>query len=233
MDIGSINRSLKLEFGVIVNTPKDFLMNKNGYQTVSKFSYDGRNYIKLRPSPFILLKIKSEKNEGWNINNSISFNSRARFEFLKHLKKFLMNFSDPDLFYYTNNHTKLEVNPAYRQKCSFTMSNSSNKTIRMEPAVISPNNENADIFYEGAILYINGYDNYAYLTYAELEYMYNEIREINMRSLSLLLLAQVDLEKDEDYKEIKISNNITKVEEPELSSGSLVTVNSTSTIPKI
>lgn len=233
LELGNINKSLSLSFGVIVNTPNDLLPNFGYQQTISAYEYGGKNYIKIKPSSYMLLKIKEEKNEGWSINNSISLNPKARFDFLFFMRKFLMSFRDPDLFYYTDNHTKLVVNPECRQKYSFVLFNGSNKSLRMEPAVISPNNENEDIFYEGAILYINGYDNFVYLTYAEAEYLYNEIKETNMKLLSLMLLKFVpQAQISGNYEEVKVTKNDLDNEETK-DSGSLVTIKKTENIPDI
>jgi len=241
-DLGSINHTIGMEFIILVNTPSENPMFQNNnawkYQkTFQHFTLNGTEYLKIRPSAYISIDFRRHKKDTdvWDSNDGFNLNHRNRFFMIWQLKNFIKKFREiKDLFVYTDStHRKLELNLRHKDECTFTMRLSNNKIIRMEPAVIESTGDNEIIYYEGAILYINGINNYAYLTNAEIEYLIYRLEELNMETMTTTLLTIAELHKDMDYGTISVKHNPNEPENTELSRGSIVKIEHTETIPNI
>jgi hypothetical protein len=57
IEIGKINKMMKLKFGLIVK-PDDTVKYKDA-NVVSKFNYGGNDYLRINPSPYIIIDISS------------------------------------------------------------------------------------------------------------------------------------------------------------------------------
>lgn len=226
MEIGKVNKIMLLKFGIILKP--DVPKNQYNYlQVESKFNYMGNEYYKLKPNPFVTIDISkgADKKEGWSINQSVNFNRIKLFEFLKKLREFIYKYKQyKNLYYYENNELKLN-----RQIASDLMIDiiSSNKHIRMYPCVVPGGEDDENVFYEGAIFAINTLDNYCYLTYDEMEYLYYELSHIDMNLLSINIIQLIkQSESTDSLEEIKIPQHVTTQDEEEeeetIDSGRLV-----------
>jgi hypothetical protein len=123
--------------------------------------------------------------DGWNINQSVTLSKRYLFMFIQALNQLIQNYrEEKNLFYYRNN--ELVVNIALAEKLQLTVPTAT-KTIRMQPCVVLDEESNTE--YEGSIFYINTMDNFAYLTFSEMEYLLWELTHIDLPSLSLQMIA--------------------------------------------
>lgn len=233
VEISKINSMMKIKFGIIIDSVEDkkYPNNQNN-KLISKFNYNGNEYLRINPHPFIVIDISSmSKNEGWNSNMSASLNRMGQFKFIQSLKKFIYNFSNyKNLFYYENN--KLVVNQSLVNEVSINIPTNS-KVIRLQPCVV-PDEENQETVYEGAIFFINNMQNYAYLTYDELTYLLWEIEKIDMSILSLQILNIVRLYHGEKSSKITIPPSTEKpVDVEKITPGRITFVHPGERIPNI
>ena len=73
IEITKINSMMKIKFGIIISSDEDkkYLGNQSN-KLISKFNYNGNDYLRINPHPFIVIDISSmSKNEGWNANMSV------------------------------------------------------------------------------------------------------------------------------------------------------------------
>lgn len=232
IEIAKINKGLKIKFGIIIYSESE---NKQIYsKLVSKFNYLGNDFLKVNPKPFITLDISSNttKSEGWSSNQFVNLNKQSLFLFNRALYKLIQEFKEiRELFYYKNN--KLCVNNKEAERITKDII-SNNKHIRLQPCVV-PSDENNEKFYEGCVLCINTYDNFVYITYSEMEYLYYELSHVDMINLSLSMIQMAKIYKDEEVEQIH-AKPITKIEEPEeneISSRPYVKIEDSDTIPNI
>lgn len=212
LDVGRVNKVMRIKFGLIVRSDPN--PKHNFFQVESKFKYMGNDYYKLSPNPFITLDISKggEKNEQWNVNQIVNFNRIKVFEFLKKLKQFLYQYRQyKNLYYYENQVLKINQTVA---KNLFLDLVTTSKHIRMIPCVVP--GEQEEEYYEGSIFAVNSMDNFCYLTYDEMEYLYYELSHINMNEMSILLMRMVyDMEKNEKIEEKEITQRVTTKQEEE------------------
>ena len=179
IEIGRINKMMKLKFGLIVRPDESSVFKTQ--PLVSKFSFGGNDYIRLNPNPYIVLDISSSyttKGESWSTNQTVTLNKYYLFRFLQALKKFINDFqTHKNLFYYQNQ--ELVVNNVISDTISISIPTSGSKTIMMKPCVVPDEESSTGNVYEGAIFYINNMENFAYLTYTEMEYLYYELSKGN------------------------------------------------------
>lgn len=179
--------SIKLKFGLIIHGDND---TKYNTKLVSKFNYLGSDYLRLNPKPFITIDI-SNKDEVWTANSMVNLNKISLYFLIKALSKLIKEYKEiKDLYYYQNGQLVLNHEAASSIYKDITANN--NKRIRLVPAVI-PDDNNSEKFYEGCILCINSYDNFAYISFSEMEYLLYELTHIDMNSLSLQLINTVSL----------------------------------------
>lgn len=233
IEITKINSIMKIKFGIIINSDEDkkYIGNQSN-KLISKFNYNGNDYLRINPHPFIVIDISStSKNEGWNANMSVSLNRMGQYKFVHSLKNFISNFSNyKNLFYYDND--KLVVNQSVVNKVSMNISTNS-KMIRLQPCVV-PDEENQELVYEGAIFFINNMQNYAYLTYDELNYLLWEIERIDMTVLSLEIIDIVKLYYDEKSDKVVVPPSVERpVEIEKITPGHITFVRPNERIPKI
>lgn len=230
IELGKINKSFKLKFGLIIDSETD---KKSYSKLVSKFNYAGNDYLRVNPRPFITIDISSKNDEAWSTNQMVNLNKISLFSFIRALSSLIKEFkSVTDLFYYQND--KLTLNNQYLRQTTKDVI-ASNKHIRMQPCVV-PDDEVQNKFYEGCVLCINTYDNFCYLTYSEMEYLLYELTHIDINQLSLQLLNTVTLFKNME-SEVLPTKTISKSTDDELinneGSRPYVKIEEPSTIPDI
>lgn len=214
LEIGKINKTMVLKFGLIVKPDKDKMDKFNHLLVEAKFNINGNEYYKFKPNPFITIDITKggEKGDGWNSNQTVNLNRFKLFEFLKKLKVLLENFKKrKDLFYYSDKDNSLEVDRRVSTEILLDMQ-TTNKHIRMIPCVVESDDINP-VFYEGCIFAINTLDNFCYLTYEEMEYLYYELSHVNMNLLSISLMQLIKIgEEKNSIEEIPLKPKTTKRE---------------------
>lgn len=233
IEITKINSMMKIKFGIIISSDEDkkYLGNKSN-KLISKFNYNGNDYLRINPHPFIVIDISSmSKNEGWNTNMSVSLNRMGQYKLVQSLKKFIRDFSNyKNLFYYEND--RLVVNQSVVNEVGMNISTNS-KIIRLQPCVV-PDEENQELVYEGAIFFINNMQNYAYLTYDELNYLLWEIERMDMTVLSLEIINIVKLYYDEKTDKVVVPPSVERpVEIEKITPGRITFVRPDERIPKI
>ena len=227
IELTKINSQMKLKFGIIAVSDDEIKYPNN--RLISRFSIDGNEYLRINPKPFIVIDISDAmKKEGWSKNYSITLNKYYLFRTLQALKSLLTNFKNKGLFYYQDG--VLTVNNELSKKISVTV-HTNGKAMKFVPSVV-PDEENPELFYEGCIFFINTMDNYCYLTYTELEYLYYELSNINLTELSLYATELMYVCKNEQVKQIK-KEPIPEVRVEELKTPSTITVVKKGEIPRI
>lgn len=186
LELFKIHKSFKVKFNLILKD--DEVQNqKMNFQLINRFTFNGNDYIKINPYPFLTIDImgRLEKNEEWNPNFSVSVNRRDLFILILSLKNIHKKFSeDKDLFYYNEkNELVVDTNRANKSKAVI---NIGGKALWFQPCVVT--NEEDKSVYEGLFMVINSPDYYTYLTYLELEYLIYELSHIDMSSLSISLI---------------------------------------------
>ena len=203
IEIGRVNKMMKIKFGLIIRSDDESKFKAN--KIVSKFDYGGNDYLRINPSPYIILDISSymNKNEGWSTNQSVTLNRYYLFRFLQGLRKLITDFQNrKNLFYYQNN--ELVVNNMIADDATISIPTAGSKTIMMKPCVVPDEESSTGRVYEGCIFYINNMENFAYLTYTEMEYLYFELTKIDMSALSLQLISIVKQFENQESEKFTI-----------------------------
>lgn len=218
IDLGRINPSLKVTFNLIIKGDKLSEKDRHIPETIDKFNFHGTTYLKFSPKAFITLDISKtgDKGDGWNPNTSANLNKIALFEFVQKCELMLNGFKIKELFYMKNQ--RLKVSPDISKKLA-QRSRAGNKTVAMIHAVVI-DDEHPETEYEGISLMINTVDNFALLTYSELQYLHHLLSTVNMDVLSMQLInAYLTLEsKDKPLsaaREITIDRTISEVKTEE------------------
>lgn len=235
IEIGRINKMMKLKFGLVIIPDEN--PNFKTLQLVSKFNYGGNDYIRINPNPYIILDISSSyinKGESWSSNQTATLNRYYLFRFLQGLRKLILDFqSCKNLFYYQDD--ELKVNNTEADRVTVSIPTGGNKTIMMKPCVVPDEESTTGVVYEGCIFYINNMENFAYLTYTEMEYLYYELTKIDMSALSMQLISivkQYDHQKSQRLM-VPASSQGEINSEIEISTPSSVTIIKKSEMPQI
>lgn len=203
IELFKVHKSFSVKFSIIIKDD-----NPNTYQKlVNKFKYNGNDYVKIVPHPFITIDIttKADKKEGWSSNQSFNMNRKELYSFICKMKKMCQNFvSHKALFYYDDNGV-LTVNQSESQEIKDVLI-AGNKTILLQPCVIY--NEEDKQRYEGIFLSINSMDYFSYLTYFEMQYLIQELVRLDVNALTMSLINTVALYEDMETKEIEIQKPI-------------------------
>lgn len=234
IEIGRVNKMMKIRFGLIIRPDEVSKFKAN--PIVSKFNFSGNDYLRINPSPYIILDISSfmDKGESWSSNRTVTLNRYYLFRFLQGLKRLIMNFQNyKNLFYYQNN--ELMVNNTVADSIMISIPTASSKTILMKPCVVPDEESSLNRVYEGCVFYINNMENFAYLTYTEMEYLYYELSKIDMSALSMQLISIV--KQFENQKTEKLESPTSSEEEIsaeiEISTPSSVTIIKKNELPQI
>jgi len=202
MELGRINKVIKLKFELIIQSDDE---KKNYQKLINKFNFNGNNYLKLNPRPFVVVDISSKIDEAWSTNQSFSLTKPYMFMFISALSSMISEYRTiKDLFYYNTNND-LVYNNRYTELVSKNISVSSGKHVRLEPCVIR-NDEVQDKAYEGCIMYINTRDNFAYMTYTEMEYLLYSLKNVNMDTMALELINHVTILKNVEINSKKFKS---------------------------
>ena len=152
----------------------------------NRFVFNGNEYIKIIPRSYITIDItsKMDKQEQltYNPNSFCALNVQEMFYFKENLKSLIACYMDPSIpLYKLNEERELLVNTELAQKYIKTTRVSSNKMIKLVPAVVTQEL----VQYEGCALYINSMDNITYLTISEMCFMLDQLNKIDYTNLTL------------------------------------------------
>ena len=233
IELGKVS-SIKIKFGLIIEGDDDKKYNYNN-KLINKFTLDGSTYLRVTPRPFITLDISNKKEENWSTNLFVNLNKISLYSFNRALSKMISQYKEiKDLYYYRNN--KLVLNNEIASKIYKDVVATNNKRIRLLPAVV-PDDSDPEKFYEGCIFCINSYDNFAYLSYSEMEFLLFELTHLDIDSLSMQLINTVIYLKDMESAELKKkdTNNVTvqEVIEDDVNEKSIIIKPEEDTIPDI
>ena len=222
LELGKVSKGMRLRFSLILDS--ELGPQHKNFNLVSHFKIDGNEYLRLNPHPFITIDISDTfgKNEIWNANHVVNLNHFSKMKLESRLNVIIRNFQIKDLFYYDNfNH--LKVNPEVNNRIKQMPFVIGNKNCQIQYIVIHDEKEQ-DSEYEGVVFMINSADNYCYLTFDELNYLYYILRSINMTELSLQLMNYYQsLKNDSDrsvedltkeYSKPPIIEEIEEIPEP-------------------
>lgn len=234
IEIGRVNKMMKIKFGIVIKSDEETKFKAT--KLISKFNYGGNDYLRLNPNPYVILDITSymDKGEGWSSSRTVTLNRYYLFRFLQGLKRIIIDFQNhKNLFYYQNN--ELVVDNSVADEITISIPTAGSKTIMMKPCVVPDEESSTGNVYEGCIFYINNMENFAYLTYTEMEYLLYELSKIDMSSLSLQLITIVkQFENQESEKLMAPASSQEAVDsEIEISTPSSVTIIKKNQIPQI
>lgn len=230
IELFKVHKSFKVNFSLI--TKDD---NPNSFQKlINKFKYNGNEYVKITPHPFITIDITSraDKKEGWSTNQSFNMNRKELFSFIMKLKRLIRNFvSHKSLFYYDQNGI-LRVNQQEANQLKETLI-AGNKRILMQPCVVDSEEDKQR--YEGMFLSINSIDYFTYLTYFEMQFLTQELDNIDINSLTMQLINSVLLNENVESKELEIKRPLIteRTEETIVDTKPRIKIEEPDTIPEI
>ena len=234
IEICKINKMMKLKFGLIIRPDEDGKFKAP--PIVSKFTFGGNDYLRISPNPYVILDISSyvNKGESWSSNQTVTLNRYYLFRFLQGLRKLISSFQTyKNLFYYQNN--ELCVNTVVADSVMISIPTASSKVIVLRPCVVPDEESTTNRVYEGCVFYINNMENFAYLTYTEMEYLLYELSKIDMGSLSMQLISIVKQFENQKSEKLTVpaSTEGSITAEIEISTPSAVTIIKKNELPQI
>lgn len=214
IELGRVHKTMKLSFNLIIDG--DSLEEikqpyaRNMEPLYKRFHFNGNDYFRVHPRPFITIDIsdrKEKRKEGWNPGYSVALNQRALFALKTRLRKIIHVFhTERNLFYY-NERGELTVHQKLAHDSRIFVP-TNQKVILIQPCVVQ-DDERPDTVYEGVFFAINRMEYYTYLTFEELEYFYDMVSSINMIELSMHLLELARLHQDDSTIENEEKNPAT------------------------
>lgn len=230
--LDSINRYIKIKVAMVIDEGG---FNGRKIKTVDKFTYRGSEFLSLSPHAYVAIDFASaaERDGSYNPNRSFSLNKRDLYRFCNSLKRMISLFTaQRDLFYMMRGELKVDMEIAMKNRENLLLSNQ--KLIVMQHCVVH-DEENQERTYEGIFITINGYDNFAYVTYDELKYMFDLLSRVDLSYYGVLLLnAYYATEKMTPERHATPPVTEKRVEEhPQSASIPYVKLETPSTIPDL
>lgn len=196
VNLGQITKGMRLKFSLILDNQ---IPQQKRLNLVNTYKFNGNEYITLNPHPFITIDISDTftKTEEWNSNRTVTLNLMSKMVLESMLSTMITNFKIKDLFYYQNNDLRVNQELAKKLEKVFVIGN---KTCVLRYAVIQ-DDKTQDGPYEGVIFMINKAENFCYLTFDEIQFLFYTLRSINLYDLCFNVLnyyQTLDI-KDDDY----------------------------------
>lgn len=200
MDLGAIG-GVKVRFDVVVN-------NHDPYTTVpeikivNKFKFDSsKEFIRFAQRPYLVFDIARKKDQ-YDPDHTVTLNRISFYQFRRFLRSFMAIYKEvKDLFYYDGN--VLVCDPAMTNKYVREFRTQSRKTIILAPTVVNDTFAPEPTMYEGCYFAINRTDNFAYITYGELEILMELLQEINFTELGFMLLHTAISAQNIPFEEVE------------------------------
>lgn len=187
MDLTRVTKKIKLKFSLIIegDNPKDNAI-------MSSFTKDGNKYLTVNPYPYITVDISDRKERPWTSNQSFTLSGLTKFIFIKRLKELryaLMR--EKDLFFKHNDKLCLNKELVEKRRDIFTklIKVGQNKVCLFMPVVVNDEDDQ----YEGVSMMINTPENFANLTFEELEFFIDYLERIDLENMTLNFLNLVVL----------------------------------------
>lgn len=181
-----VNKFVKLKIGMVVKS--DTEDQNYRFKVINKFSYYGNEYITITPRAYVTIDLSSalDKGERYSPNSSVNLNKMDLFKFCERLKRLLSIFQEEvDLFYTINGTLTLNSEKGFDAREVFMTREK--KSVVLSPCVVH-DEENTEIVYEGIVMCINSFDNFAYLTYEEAKFMLDTLTKLDLTSLGMQML---------------------------------------------
>lgn len=138
---------------------------KDSFPPVSKFTIGNNQYLKVLLRGRVVFEYVKGQGEVWEATNQIGFTKVYFYQFLRRLKRFVGNFTIPDIFGYGPN-KRLIINKEISDQNKLYMQ-TTNRACTLEYSVVQDVN-NQEVEYEGCIMKINKEMNAILLTYDEI-----------------------------------------------------------------
>lgn len=200
MELTRITKKIKLRFSLIIegDNPKE-------NPIMSSFNKDGNRYLTVNPYPYITVDISDKKERPWSPNQSFTLSGLTKFIFVKRLKELRYSIiKEKDLFFTYNG--KLCLNKELVEKRKDTLTKlikvGQNKVCLFMPVVVNDEDDQ----YEGVSMMINTPDNYANLTFEELEFFIDYLEKLDLENLAINFLNLVVLKSGHKDTTKKLSN---------------------------
>lgn len=230
LDFGRVTRIMRVKLTVIVddeNDPKTSKFTK----VVEKSNYKGVEYLRITPHPYITLDISAgkDKSEDWNGNLQINLNTMYKYALCRKLKKLIKCFTELEDLFIVDEEGRLHVNKDESKKASQELL-TNNGAIRIAPVVVYKNTGDTSSGVEGAVFMINTIDNYCTFTYAELQYFYDLLENMDMMAYAMDLITMNKVYSKEDIEVPQV--NYSEVKSPDITKATPI-VKSPDTIPDL
>ena len=188
-DLGKVGKYMNLKVSFIAKDDQFNTQSIRKQPIFSKFKFKGSDYLNINPRPYITIEITDPlcKNEssGFDPTKRINLNRYGVFWLKKAIAKIKNNFINmKDLYYYYEGRLTIQTDRANEASYSMIVNN---KRITLKPTIIE--DSETHVYHEGILFCINDESNHAPLNYAELEYLYDIICNINFESIMTLLLV--------------------------------------------
>lgn len=196
VELCRIHHSLSIKMGIILEENElDKLQNRNtkwgADEIVRKFSYRGNQYIRINPRPFLTLDITNRKErkskDAYDANYQMSMNQKGLFLLKKNLSALIQEFQSEKKLFYLYENGELVIDRVLAQNHEKVIPMGNGKAIILHPCVVQ-DEEQRNQFYEGCFMIFNQPQYFTYLTYEEMEFFLDTLKEINLIDLAFHLM---------------------------------------------
>lgn len=193
-----LNRNSLLKYNVRTYDYKE----DRGLSPISLF-FDSYGTVDL--TGYLTIEIK-EENAEWDPSRSIMITERNIYQFLKGLKQFIDNFYKKDTFEISEGKTIITRESIAENSVDIYISKGN--VVRLSPAVIYDPQE--DIYYEGAIIYLNKAVNSIEVHYTIIEALYRAIDKVDFPTYTMnfyrFFMENLDEENKKKFENEKLNS---------------------------
>lgn len=228
--LGKVNEQMKLTLCCIIDQER--LTTRGKFPAYKEnFSWNGSNFLRFQVNPYITIDITTLEDKKQGIQTTVNLNKYGIFRFAKELEAMMKRFiSIKELFYYYGD--KLILNKEIvKEKNVIATFTTNGKRICIQPTVVEDLQTN--LSHEGIVFFINNFDNYCYLTYAEMEYLYHILNKTDIDSLVLMMIQAYEEEKKSSRPPIKYEVKPIEQEEEMMDNTNFVRTKEGNAIPNI
>lgn len=205
-------------------------------ERVSKFNWNGNDYLNIRVYPSIVLEMRNEADRenfktGISLQKVINLDRFSLYRFVNQCKELIEGFvTEEKLYVYKDNH--LMCNRDLANKISVTIPLSFNRMVWISPCVVLDQDTRQEL--EGVVLCYNTSDNFVFVAYEEFKFMIQYLESLDIDSLGLQLVAFAELTNDKAFSKIdELPEQMPKTDESKADSVSGFVPKEVSVIPDI